>query len=124
MTLVSLKDNLLLLVRSSRRVIYHHLPFEHLCLTVMADTIISTISKEVFDYIVVGGGTAGLCLASRLSENPNIKVLVLEAGSNELANPNLVIPAMWIQLLGTSLDWHFSTVPQVRYYSLQEPELC
>lgn len=90
----------------------------------MAGSTVSSIPNEVFDYVVVGGGTAGLCLASRLSEDPNINVLVLEAGSNELPNPNLVIPAMWIQLLGTDLDWHFRTVSQARYCPLEEPELC
>ena len=41
------------------------------------------ISKE-FDFIVVGGGTAGNVVAGRLAENPNVSVLVVEAG---IANP-------------------------------------
>lgn len=39
---------------------------------------------KVFDYVIIGGGTAGLVLAARLSENPAIQVVVLEAGEKRL----------------------------------------
>ena len=39
--------------------------------------------SEKFDYIIVGGGSAGCALANRLSENPNHKVLVIEAGRRD-----------------------------------------
>ncbi|KAJ4416154.1 hypothetical protein N0V82_006914 [Gnomoniopsis sp. IMI 355080] len=69
-------------------------------------------SVETFDYVVVGGGTAGLVLAARLTEDPKVRVLVLEAGEDLTADPRVNIPAMWTQLAGTSADWCFETTPQ------------
>ena len=66
-----------------------------------------------FDFIIVGGGCAGLVLAARLSEDENVKVLVLEAGEDLTADPRVNVPAMWPQLQGTDTDWQFKTVPQV-----------
>lgn len=40
-----------------------------------------------YDFVVVGGGTAGLCVAARLTEDPNITVGVLEAGENRMDDP-------------------------------------
>ena len=45
---------------------------------------VADIHSKVFDYVIIGGGTAGLVLAARLSENPVVQVLVLEAGENRL----------------------------------------
>lgn len=64
-----------------------------------------------YDYIVVGGGTAGSVIASRLSENPDMRVLLLEAGS-ATALPEMEIPGYWPVLLGTSASWGESTVEQ------------
>lgn len=72
----------------------------------------SPINQE-YDFIIVGGGTAGLVVAARLSENSNVSVLVLESGGDALADPRVAIPAMWSAVLGTELDWDFITVPQV-----------
>lgn len=68
-----------------------------------------------YDFIVVGGGTAGLVVAACLTENPDVSVLVLEAGSNALQDPRIAVPAMWSAILGTELDWDFLTTPQVRF---------
>ncbi len=57
-----------------------------------------------FDYIVVGGGTAGCVLAARLSEDPDTSVLLVEAGSARLA-PAMTVPDAWPELLGTAADW-------------------
>ncbi|KLJ13712.1 hypothetical protein EMPG_09378 [Blastomyces silverae] len=64
------------------------------------------------DYVIVGGGTAGLVLAARLSEDPGTSVVVLEAGTSHLEDPRVNIPALWTTLFGTDADWAFATVPQ------------
>ena len=72
----------------------------------------SSFSYQTFDYLVIGGGTAGLVVASRLSENPNIRVGVLEAGPSALDEPLINIPGRFGESLGTNYDWKFETVPQ------------
>ncbi|KAH7329430.1 oxidoreductase [Stachybotrys elegans] len=67
---------------------------------------------ESFDFIIAGGGTAGLVLAARLSEDPSQKILVLEAGADISADPRLITPALNTALMGTDADWAFTTVPQ------------
>jgi choline dehydrogenase len=49
-------------------------------------------AAKKYDYVIVGGGTAGLTLAARLTEDPNIRVGVIEAGQNRLADPNILVP--------------------------------
>lgn len=66
-----------------------------------------------YDYIIVGGGTAGLTLASRLSADKSLTVGVLEAGENQLANPIVTIPGSFAQATGNSaLDWVYASTPQ------------
>lgn len=63
------------------------------------------------DFIVVGAGSAGCALASRLSENGKFKVLLLEAGKKE-NHPLIRVPMGFAQMLGkTAFDWNFMTEP-------------
>ncbi|GAB2592001.1 GMC family oxidoreductase [Kribbella endophytica] len=64
-----------------------------------------------YDYIVVGGGTAGCVLAARLSESGAARVLLLEAGAAE-ALPEAAIPPAWPALLTSSMSWGELTVVQ------------
>jgi len=67
-----------------------------------------------YDFIVVGGGTAGLVVATRLTEDPNISVLVLEAGVEHTQDPRIRTPAFWLSVLGSpEFDWSYQSVPQV-----------
>ncbi|KAK4035011.1 hypothetical protein C8A01DRAFT_38523 [Parachaetomium inaequale] len=65
-----------------------------------------------FDFVIVGGGTAGLVLAARLSEDTDAQVLVVEAGDDLSADPRVNVPAMWPTLQGTESDWQLKSVPQ------------
>ena len=64
-----------------------------------------------FDYVVVGGGSAGCVLATRLSEDPGLRVLLLESGSGE-AHPLMANPPVWPGLWGTAVDYGYLTEPQ------------
>ncbi|WP_425840015.1 GMC family oxidoreductase [Streptomyces fractus] len=66
---------------------------------------------RTFDYVVVGGGTAGCVVATRLSEEPDVSVLLLEAGGDE-RRPDVENPGAWSNLLGTEADWNYETVFQ------------
>ncbi|GAB7355471.1 hypothetical protein MBLNU459_g5970t3 [Dothideomycetes sp. NU459] len=71
--------------------------------------------NATFDYVVVGGGTAGLAIATRLAENGTFSVAVVEAGGfYELENGNLTVtPGYYTNNLGhPSVDWNFETTPQ------------
>ncbi|CAI6339388.1 unnamed protein product [Periconia digitata] len=70
--------------------------------------------ETTYNYVIIGGGTAGLVLANRLSEDRAITVAVLEAGVDTTADPRTVVPALFNSALTGELDWNLATVPQSR----------
>ena len=63
--------------------------------------------KPTYDYIVIGAGGSGSVVARRLPENLNIKVLLLEAGKEDLIS-NILITESWFMNVGTERDWAFA----------------
>ena len=68
----------------------------------------------MYDYIIIGAGSAGCVLANRLTEDPSVKVLLLEAGGPD-KKKEIHIPAAFSKLFRTSCDWSF--------YTEEEPNL-
>ncbi|UYM03668.1 GMC family oxidoreductase [Solicola gregarius] len=64
-----------------------------------------------FDYVVVGAGSAGAVVAARLSEDPGVRVLLLEAGGEDDAD-EIRVPAMFTTLFKTRWDWNYATAEQ------------
>lgn len=70
-----------------------------------------TPQHETFDYVIAGGGTAGCVLAHRLSEDPSVRVLLLEAGHDD-RHPLIHVPAGFAKLTSGPYEWGFTSVPQ------------
>ncbi|KAF2793421.1 GMC oxidoreductase [Melanomma pulvis-pyrius CBS 109.77] len=74
---------------------------------------ISEFKSLPYDYLVIGGGTAGLVIAARLTENPNVTVGVIEAGSNRMSDKQISTPSLYPSLIGCpEYDWCFSSIEQ------------
>jgi choline dehydrogenase len=67
-----------------------------------------------FDYVVVGGGSAGCALAARLSEDPSVTVCLLEAGPSDVDDPAILNLTDWMALLDSGYDWDYVVEPQER----------
>ncbi|PVH91932.1 GMC oxidoreductase [Periconia macrospinosa] len=69
-------------------------------------------STKTYDYIIVGGGTAGSVLAARLSEDERNQVLVIEAGGRVEDVLAIRIPFLGPTLPRSQVDWNYTTIPQ------------
>jgi choline dehydrogenase len=67
--------------------------------------------RRAYDYVIVGAGSAGCVLANRLSEDPSVRVLLLEAGRRD-RSPKIKIPAAFAEQFHTKLDWDYATEPE------------
>jgi choline dehydrogenase len=80
---------------------------------------------DSFDYVVVGAGSAGSALATRLSEDAGVGVAVLEAGSREIPDAvaaDIAAPSHWALVQNTAVDWHYESVPQPHLHGRRLPE--
>jgi choline dehydrogenase len=64
------------------------------------------------DYIVVGAGSSGCALVHRLSLDPSIRILLLEAGVSAETDPAIHTPGRWVSLMGSPYDWNYATEPE------------
>ena len=70
------------------------------------------VDDQVYDYIIVGAGSAGCVLANRLSARAETRVLLLEAGGKD-SNPFIHMPAGLARLVGNAhVNWHYYTEPE------------
>ena len=71
------------------------------------------MATDAYDYIIIGGGTAGCVLASRLSERESsLSILVIEAGPDVTDHPHIYKPVEAAHLHLSDIDFKYFTVPQ------------
>ena len=70
-------------------------------------------TKTTYDFIIIGGGTAGCVVASRLLQRqPSLLVLLIEAGADVTHRAHISKPLESAHLHGSEMDWNYMTVPQ------------
>lgn len=75
-------------------------------------SLADSATGPLYDYVIVGGGTSGLVVANRLSEDPNVSVLVIEAGDSVLDNPDVTAAGGYGKAFGSPIDYQYETVNQ------------
>ncbi|KAJ1022687.1 hypothetical protein NDA18_005025 [Ustilago nuda] len=83
------------------------------CVSAGVVTDASLVSNSAYDYIIVGGGLAGLTVANRLSASSFVSVLVIEAGNDDRSNPNIYDVSNYGAAFSTDLTFRYTTTPQI-----------
>jgi choline oxidase len=71
-------------------------------------------AREEYDYVVVGGGSAGAAVAARLSEDPDVTVALIEAGPSDVGDDAVLRVDRWMALLESGYDWDYQVEPQTQ----------
>ncbi|KAL8765311.1 MAG: hypothetical protein Q9209_007586 [Squamulea sp. 1 TL-2023] len=80
---------------------------------IMTTVELADAETSAFDYLIIGGGTAGCVIASRLAEYlPHKRILLIEAGPSDFMNDKVLKLKDWLNLLGGELDYDYGTTEQ------------
>ncbi|KAJ3757799.1 alcohol oxidase [Lentinula raphanica] len=83
----------------------------HLVEAVVISTLEDLVDQPV-DFIVVGAGAGGSVIANRLTENPDVSVLLIEAGGSNEGVLDVAVPGLESFLINSAWDWNFTSTPQ------------